>query len=149
MFKWFWTIFSLGAPASSQNRWFFHDDRLLLAARYCLLSLDLKLEAVDDEHEDRSRRESTPRNKLREWMKISRMKIEGVRDLRCLWFLHEQMNIKKTSAKTLINFSSFAAGVIGALSEYDSGNVLWVSDLISSVWPGLLWQHWLFNSLIC
>ena len=43
------------------------------------------------------------------------------------------MNIKKTSAKTLINFSSFAAGVIGALSEYDSGNVLWVSDLISSV----------------
>ena len=65
--------------SSSQNPWFFHDDRLLFAARCCPLdlSLDLKLEAFDDEHEVRSRRESAPRNKLRERLKISRMKIAG------------------------------------------------------------------------
>ena len=61
--------------SSTQNPWFFHDDRLLFVARCCLLSLDLKLEAFDDEHEVRSRRESAPRNKLRERLKISRMKI--------------------------------------------------------------------------
>ena len=36
---------------------------------------DILLEAFDDEHEVRSRRESAPRNKLRERLKISRMKI--------------------------------------------------------------------------
>ena len=63
------------ATSSTQNRWFFHDYRLLFAAQCCLLSLDLRLEAFDDEHEVRSRRESAPRNKLRECLKISRMKI--------------------------------------------------------------------------
>ena len=29
--------------------------------------------------------------------------------------------------------------------DTDSGNVLWVSDLISFIWPGLYWQHWLFS----
>ena len=53
----------------------FHDHRLLFAARCCLLSLELKREAFDDEHEVRSRRESAPRNKLRERLKISLMKI--------------------------------------------------------------------------
>ena len=52
---------------------------------------------------------------------------------------------KRVLIKTSMIFSSFAAGVTVALSGYDSGNVLWVSDLISSIWPGLLWQHWLFS----
>ena len=60
------------ASSPTQNRWFFQDDRLRFAARCCLLSLDLKLEAFDDEHEVRSRRESAPRNKLREKLKIAR-----------------------------------------------------------------------------
>lgn len=51
---------------NTESIWFYHDDRLLFVARYCLLSLDLKLEAFDDEHEVRSRRESAPRDKLRE-----------------------------------------------------------------------------------
>ena len=29
--------------------------------------------------------------------------------------------------------------------DTDSGNVLWTSELISSIWPGLHWQHWLFS----
>ena len=38
--------------SSTQNPWFFHDDRLLFVVRhYLLLCLDSKLEAFDDEHE--------------------------------------------------------------------------------------------------
>ena len=37
--------------SSTQNPWFFHDDRLLFVVRHCLLCLDSKLEAFDDEHE--------------------------------------------------------------------------------------------------
>ena len=53
------------AISSTQNRWFLFDERLYFVARGCLLSLDLKFEAFDDEHEFRSRRESTPQNKQR------------------------------------------------------------------------------------
>ena len=47
------------------------------------------------------------------------------------------MNIKKTSAKTLINFSSFAAGVIVALSEYDSGFMGLGFNFFCLTWPPL------------
>ena len=43
------------------------------------------------------------------------------------------MKIKKTGAITLMNFSSFAAGVVVAFSGCDSGNVSFLlSDLVST-----------------
>ena len=135
------------ATSSTQNRWFFHDHRLLFAARCCILSLELKREAFDDEHEVRSRRESAPRNKLRERLKISLMKIaRGERLEVSLISPWTDDQIKKTGAKTSMIFSSFESEVVVAFSgSNDGGNVLWVWDLISSIWPGLHWQYYLFS----
>ena len=60
-------------------------------------------------------------------------------------FSMNRRTLRKRVLKCQWFFSSFAAGVIVALSGYDSGNVLWVSNLISSIWPGLHWQYWLFS----
>lgn len=67
------------AISSTQNRWFLLDERLCFVARWCLLSLDLKFEAFDDEHAFRSRRESRPQKKTaREIENIAEENFEGL-----------------------------------------------------------------------